>query len=235
MEPILTIARKHNLYVIEDTAQALGAEYTFSDGTKKKAGTMGDIGTTSFFPSKNLGCFGDGGALFTNNDELAIRCRMIANHGQSKQYHYEIVGMNSRLDSIQAAILKVKLKYLDAYISARNKAAAFYNQAFSKNLKIKIPARAKNSSHIFHQYTLILNGVNRDELKQKLASKEIPTMIYYPMPLHSQKAYSNYVSEGKKYPITEKLCASVISLPMHTELDEETLSYIAEHIMKFVI
>jgi len=234
MEPILTLAKKNNLFVIEDTAQAIGADYSFSNNTKKKAGTIGDIGTTSFFPSKNLGGYGDGGALYTNDDELAKKCRMIVNHGQNVQYHYEILGVNSRLDSIQAAILKVKLKYLDKYASARNKAAAYYDKAFSGNPKIKIPVRAKKSSHIFHQYTLALNGVDRNKLKEHLASKEIPAMIYYPVPLHSQKAYRNAINDGKKYPVTDKLCASVISLPMHTELDEETLKHITDSVLEFI-
>ncbi|MFH1004084.1 MAG: DegT/DnrJ/EryC1/StrS family aminotransferase [Bacteroidota bacterium] len=233
MEPLLALAKKNNLFVIEDTAQAIGADYIFSDGTKKKAGTIGNIGTTSFFPSKNLGCYGDGGALYTNDDELAKRCRMIVNHGQSAQYYYEILGMNSRLDSIQAAILKVKLKHLDKYTSARNKVASYYDKAFGRNVKIKIPTHAKKSSHVFHQYTLTLNGVDRDKLKEHLASKEIPAMIYYPMPLHSQKAYRNEKNQNKKYPVTDKLCASVISLPMHTELDEETLKYISESVLEF--
>ncbi|MEK6615160.1 MAG: DegT/DnrJ/EryC1/StrS family aminotransferase [Bacteroidota bacterium] len=233
MEAIQALAKKHNLFVIEDTAQAIGADYIFSDGTKKKAGAIGNIGTTSFFPSKNLGGYGDGGALYTNDDELAKKCRMIVNHGQSVQYHYEILGVNSRLDSIQAAVLKVKLKYLDKYATARNKVASFYDKAFIGNPKIKIPARTKKSSHVFHQYTLTLNGVDRNKLKEHLASKEIPAMIYYPVPLHSQPAYRHPINEGKKYPITDKLCASVISLPMHTELDEETLSYISESVLEF--
>lgn len=234
MEPILALAKKHNLFVIEDTAQAIGADYTFTNGTKKKAGTMGNIGTTSFFPSKNLGAYGDAGALYTNDDDLAVKCRMIVNHGQSKQYHYEVLGVNSRLDSIQAAILKVKLKHLDQYAAARNKAAAYYNNAFSGNSKIKTPAQPKNSTHVFHQYTLVLNGVDRDKLKEHLAAKEIPSMIYYPVALHSQKAYRNPVNEGKAYPVTEKLCTSVISLPMHTELDDDTLKYITNSVLEFI-
>ncbi len=234
MEPILALAKKNNLYVIEDTAQAIGADYIFSDGTKKKAGTIGTVGTTSFFPSKNLGCYGDGGALYTNDDELAKKCRMITNHGQSTQYVYDILGINSRLDSIQAAVLKVKLKYLDNYAAARNTAAAYYDKSFANNPKIKIPVRAKNSSHVFHQYTLTLNGVTRDKLKEHLASKEIPSMVYYPVPLHSQKAYANEKNKNTKYPVTVSLCENVISLPMHTELDEETLKYITESITEFV-
>ena len=234
MEKILDIAKKNNLFVIEDTAQAIGADYIFSNGTKKKAGTIGTIGTTSFFPSKNLGGYGDGGALYTNDDALAKKCRMIANHGQSTQYVYEMLGINSRLDSIQAAILKVKLKHLDEYAAARNNAASYYDKAFANNSKINIPARAKNSTHVFHQYTLTLNGINRDKLKEHLATKEIPSMVYYPVPLHSQKAYMNDINQKRKYPITEKLCSSVISLPMHTELDTDTLEYITTNILEFV-
>ncbi len=233
IESIQALAKKNNLFVIEDTAQAIGADYIFSDGSKKKAGTIGDIGITSFFPSKNLGCYGDGGALFTNDDELAKKCRMIVNHGQSAQYHYEILGVNSRLDSIQAAVLKVKLKYLDKYAAARNKVAEYYDKAFAGNFKIKTPVREKKSTHVFHQYTLTLNGVDRNKLKEHLASKEIPAMIYYPVALHSQKAYLNSINEGKKYPVTEKLCDTVISLPMHTELDEETLKYISDYVLDF--
>ncbi len=235
MEPIMSLAKKNNLYVIEDTAQAIGADYFPPSGGKGvKAGTIGNIGITSFFPSKNLGGYGDGGALYTNDDELAKKCRMIVNHGQSAQYHYEIIGVNSRLDSIQAAILKAKLKYLDKYASARNKAASYYDNAFAANVKIKTPCRAKNSSHVFHQYTLTLNGVDRDKLKEHLATKEIPAMIYYPVALHSQPAYRNPVNDSKKYPVTEKLCTSVISLPMHTELDEETLKHITNSVLEFV-
>ena len=233
MEPILALAKKHKLFVIEDTAQAIGADYVFTDGTRKKAGTIGNIGTTSFFPSKNLGAYGDAGALYTNDDALAQKCRMVVNHGQSKQYFYEVLGVNSRLDSIQAAILKIKLQYLDKYAAARNKAASYYDKAFEGNPKIKTPARAKNSTHVFHQYTLTLSGVDRDKLKEHLASGEIPSMIYYPVPLHSQPAYRNSVNEGKKYPITDKLCGSVISLPMHTELDEDTLKYISDCVLDF--
>ena len=234
MEAVLAVAKKNNLFVIEDTAQAIGAEYTFSNGTKKKAGTMGHIGTTSFFPSKNLGCYGDGGALYTNDDNLAKKCKMICNHGQSVQYHYEILGINSRLDSMQAAILKIKLKYLDSYAAARNKAAAYYDKAFANNPKIATPARAKNSTHVFHQYTLVLNGVDRNKLKEQLAAKEIPAMVYYPVPLHSQPAYKHPANEGKKFPVTDKLCSSVISLPMHTELSEETLKYITTSFLEII-
>jgi dTDP-4-amino-4,6-dideoxygalactose transaminase len=233
MEPIMQIAAKHKLYVIEDVAQAIGADYTFSDGRKQKAGTIGTIGCTSFFPSKNLGCMGDGGALFTNDDTLAKKIRMIANHGQSVQYVHDEIGVNSRLDSIQAAILRVKLKHLDSYAAARQKAAAYYDKAFSGNAKIKTPERSKNSTHVFHQYTLVVNGVNRDELRQYLAEKEIPAMIYYPIPLHMQKAYKDDRYKEGNFPVTEKLCANVLSLPMHTELDEEQLEYITRAVLEF--
>lgn len=234
MEQVMALAKKHNLFVIEDVAQAIGADFTFSDGTKKKAGTIGTIGCTSFFPSKNLGCYGDGGAMYTNDDQLAKKCRMIANHGQSVQYVHDSIGVNSRLDSIQAAVLGIKLKHLDEYASARNNAAGFYDKAFANNPKLKIPARSKNSTHVFHQYTLQLNGVDRAKLKEYLASKDIPAMIYYPIPLHMQKAYHNPRYKEGDFPVTEKLCKTVLSLPMHTELDEDTLKYITESILEFV-
>jgi len=233
MEPIMKIAAKHNLYVIEDVAQAIGADYTFSDGRKQKAGTIGTIGCTSFFPSKNLGCMGDGGAIFTNDAELAKKIRMIANHGQSVQYVHDEIGVNSRLGSIQAAILRVKLKHLDSYAAARQKAAAYYDNAFRGSTKIKTPERSKNSTHVFHQYTLVLDGVNRDELRHYLAEKEIPAMIYYPIPLHMQKAYKDDRYKEGNFPVTEKLCANVLSLPMHTELDEEQLEYITRAVLEF--
>lgn len=233
MEAIMAIAKKHNLYVIEDVAQALGADYIFSDGTKKKAGTIGTIGCTSFFPSKNLGCYGDGGAIYTNDDELAAKLRMVAHHGQSKQYVHDVVGVNSRLDTIQAAVLKVKLKHLDSYAKARNNAAEFYDKAFVNHPKIKTPKRAKHSNHVFHQYTLILNGVDRDKLREHLASKNIPSMIYYPIPLHLQNAFKSDRYKAGAFPVTEKLCASVISLPMHTELSNETLKYITDSVLEF--
>jgi dTDP-4-amino-4,6-dideoxygalactose transaminase len=233
MEPILKIAKKYNLYVIEDTAQAIGAVYTFSDGSKAKAGTMGTIGCTSFFPSKNLGCYGDGGALYTNDDHLADKITMIANHGQSVQYYHDEVGVNSRLDSIQAAILRIKLRKLDAYAASRNTAAAYYDEAFSKNEKLKTPVRAHNSTHVFHQYTLQLNGVDRNALREFLASKNIPAMIYYPVPLHEQKAYTDPRYKKGDFPVTEHLCSCVISLPMHTELNNEQLHYITKAVNEF--
>jgi dTDP-4-amino-4,6-dideoxygalactose transaminase len=222
------------LYVIEDVAQAIGADYIFSNGTKAKAGTIGTIGCTSFFPSKNLGCYGDGGAIYTQNDELAHKIRMIANHGQSVQYIHDVIGVNSRLDTIQAAILRIKLRHLNEYAAARNKAASYYDQAFLGNPKIKIPVRAPYSTHVFHQYTLQLNGINRDGLREYLASKEIPSMVYYPKPLHLQKAYQDPRYQSGDFPITEKLCQSVISLPMHTELDNETLDYIIASVLEYI-
>ncbi len=234
MEPIMEIARKHKLFVIEDTAQAIGADYTFSDGKKAKAGTIGTIGCTSFFPSKNLGCYGDGGAIFTQDDELAKKIRMIANHGQSVQYVHDLIGVNSRLDTLQAAILRIKLRKLDDYAKARNKAAAFYDKAFSGEARLSIPFRAGNSNHVFHQYTLQLHGVDRQELRDFLSSKGIPAMIYYPVPLHMQKAFQDPRYKEGDFPVTEKLCASVISLPMHSEMDEETLKYITEEVLHFV-
>lgn len=234
MEAVMELAKKHNLFVIEDVAQAIGADYTFSNGTKQKAGTIGTVGCTSFFPSKNLGCYGDGGAMYTNDDELAKKIRMIANHGQSVQYVHDSIGVNSRLDSIQAAILGIKLKQLDSYAAARNKAADYYDKAFANNPKLKTPARVKNSTHVFHQYTLQLVGVDRTKLREFLASKDIPAMIYYPIPLHLQKAYLDPRYKEGDFPVTEKLCASVLSLPMHTELDEETLKYITENVLEFL-
>lgn len=234
MEKIMAIAKKHKLYVIEDVAQAIGADYTFEDGHTQKAGTIGTIGCTSFFPSKNLGCYGDGGAIFTNDDELAKKIRMIANHGQSVQYYHDEIGVNSRLDSIQAAILRIKLRHLDEYAFARQEAAAFYDKAFGSNAKIKIPVRDKKSTHVFHQYTLVLNGVDRNALRENLASKGIPAMIYYPVPLHLQKAYTDPRYKKGDFPVTENLCAHVISLPMHTELDTASLENIAQGVLEFV-
>lgn len=233
MESVMAIAQKHKLYVIEDVAQAIGAEYTFSDGTKKKAGTIGTIGCTSFFPSKNLGCMGDGGAIFTNDEKLGERIRIVANHGQSTLYVHDQIGVNSRLDTMQAAILRIKLRHLDDYAAARNKAAAYYDKAFSNNPKIKTPARAANSTHVFHQYTMLLNGVDRTKLREHLASKDIPAMIYYPIPLHMQKAYKDDRYKEGAFPITEKLCANVISLPMHTELTDDQLKFITDSVLEF--
>ncbi|MCE3258486.1 MAG: putative PLP-dependent enzyme involved in cell wall biosis [Bacteroidetes bacterium] len=234
MERLMAIAKKHNLYVIEDVAQAIGADYKFKDGTVKKAGTIGHIGCTSFFPSKNLGCYGDGGAMYTNDDDLAQKLRMIAHHGQSVQYVHDVLGVNSRLDTLQAVVLNAKLKRLDQYAAARNKAADFYDKAFAGHPKLKTPVRAKNSTHVFHQYTLQLNGVDRSKLKEALAEKGIPAMIYYPIPLHKQKAFKSDRNKDGSFPVTEKLCASVLSLPMHTELDEDTLNYITKTVLDLI-
>ncbi len=234
METIMQIASKYNLYVVEDTAQAIGAVYTYSTGKKAQAGTIGDIGTTSFFPSKNLGCYGDGGALFVNDDDLAKKCKMIANHGQSIKYHHDIVGCNSRLDSLQAAILDVKLKYLDEYTKARQNAAGIYDVLFKNISSIKTPLIAGYSTHVYHQYTVILEEkINRKELQDFLKIKGIPTMIYYPVPLHQQKAYSRYYSEDK-FPVTEKLSKTVLSLPIHTEITKEEQKYIVSSIKEFL-
>ena len=234
MEAILKIASNHNLNVIEDTAQAIGATYAFSDGRTARAGTMGHIGATSFFPSKNLGCYGDGGALFTNDDKLAEQMRMIANHGQTVRYYHDVVGVNSRLDSLQAAILRIKLRHLDAYSAARNAAASFYDDAFMNEPKLKTPARAKNSTHVFHQYTLITDGVDRFGLQDFLSTKGIPAMVYYPVPLHMQKAYVDPRYKEGDFPVTEELCKRVISLPMHTELSQEQLDFIVSSVKEFV-
>jgi dTDP-4-amino-4,6-dideoxygalactose transaminase len=234
MERIMALAQKHNLFVIEDVAQAIGADYTFNDGTIRKAGTIGTIGCTSFFPSKNLGCYGDGGAIYTNDDDLAKKLRMIAHHGQSVQYVHDVLGVNSRLDTIQAAILKVKLKHLDEYAAARNKAADFYDVAFANQPKLKTPVRVKNSTHVFHQYTLQLIGVDRKLLREQLAERGIPAMIYYPIPLHEQNAYKSDRFKKEDFPITEKLCATVLSLPMHTEMDEEMLKYICTNLLELI-
>ncbi len=234
MDSIMELAKKHNLFVIEDVAQAIGADYIGNDGSIKKAGTIGTIGCTSFFPSKNLGCYGDGGALYTNDDELAKKIRMIAAHGQSVQYVHDVLGVNSRLDTIQAALLKIKLTHLDEYAKARNDAAAFYDHAFANIPSLKIPTRAKKSTHVFHQYTLQLNGVDRNKLREFLSEKGIPAMIYYPIPLHMQKAYASNRYKTGAFPITEKLCNTVLSLPMHTELDQDTLSYITSSVIEFV-
>ncbi|MFM9946070.1 MAG: DegT/DnrJ/EryC1/StrS family aminotransferase [Bacteroidia bacterium] len=230
METIMAIATKYNLYVIEDLAQAIGSVYTFSDGTKKQAGTMGHIGTTSFFPSKNLGCYGDGGALFTNDEAIAQDIKMIANHGQRVKYYHEVIGVNSRLDTLQAAILDVKLKYLNEYCEARQKVAAYYDEALANHPNFKIPVRDPKSTHVFHQYNLQICGINRDDLKKQLEDKGIPSMIYYPLPLHFQKAFgSENYSEGQ-FPISENLCECVLALPISTEMDEEQLSYIVSEL-----
>lgn len=234
MEAILAIAKEHNLIVLEDACQSIGSVYTFSDGTKAQSGCMGDIGCTSFFPSKNLGCFGDGGAIFTNNDELAAKMRAIANHGMVVRYCHDMVGVNSRLDSIQAAVLDEKLKHLDEYGASRLSAADYYDAAFASNDKLITPVRSEKSTHVFHQYTLKLHGVNRAGLIKHLAGKGIPAMIYYPVPLHLQKAYQDSRYKAGDFPVAEKLSESVMSLPMHTELTEEQLKYITNSVLEFV-
>jgi dTDP-4-amino-4,6-dideoxygalactose transaminase len=233
MEKIMQVAEKHNLYVIEDTAQAIGADYTFSDGTVKKAGTIGTIGCTSFFPSKNLGCYGDGGAIFCNDDELALKIRQVANHGQSKQYVHDQVGVNSRLDSIQAAILRIKLRYLDEYNGARKAAADYYNEQLACE-ELIVPTTASNSTHVFHQYTMRCKGIDRNELKAYLNERDIPCMIYYPIPLHHQKAYQQERFTDEDYPVTLNLCDTVISLPIHTEMTREGQDVVINGIKEFL-
>ena len=228
MEEVMQIAREHNLLVLEDTAQAIGAEYTFADGTVKKAGTIGDMGATSFFPSKNLGCYGDGGAIFTNDDALAHRARGIVNHGMYRRYYHDEIGVNSRLDSIQAAILRIKLRHLDEYTAARQESAAMYDAAFAGVEGVKVPARAERTTHVFHQYTLRLaENIDRDALIAFLNGKGIPAMIYYPVALRHQKAYDTHDYDDSLYPATDMLVRTVMSLPMHTELDKEQVDYIA--------
>jgi dTDP-4-amino-4,6-dideoxygalactose transaminase len=231
MQGLLDIAQQHNLYIVEDACQAIGAEYTFADGSKRQAATIGDIGCTSFFPSKNLGCYGDGGAIFTNSDELAAKMRAIANHGMVVRYYHDTVGVNSRLDSIQAAILDVKLPHLNEYIAARQAAAKYYDKAFANHPNILIPARAPYSTHVFHQYTLRLIDVDRDALRNALAESGVPAMVYYPVPLHMQQAYKDPRYQEGDFPIAERLASCVLSLPMHTELDEEQLAYITNCVL----
>ncbi len=234
MEEIMAIANEHNLFVIEDNAQAIGGDYIFKDGTKKKSGTIGTIGCTSFFPSKNLGCYGDGGAMFTNDDALAEKLKMIANHGQKIRYYHEMVGCNSRLDAMQAAVLNIKLPLLDKYISARRQAAAYYDKAFANHSKISIPYRVEYSAHVFHQYTLVLQDVDRNALHTFLAKNNIPSMIYYPVPAHRQKMFEAFGGGDYNLPVTDWLTERVISLPMHTELDEEQQLYITGKVLEFV-
>lgn len=233
MEAIMQIASEHNLFIIEDNAQANGADYIFKNGVHKKAGTVGHIGCTSFFPSKNLGCYGDGGALFTDDDNIAGKLRSIRNHGMKVRYHYDDIGVNSRLDTMQAAILRVKLCKLDEYNLARISAADYYDNAFRNLCGVIPPVRVKYSTHIFHQYTLIIKEGKRDGLKNHLQSKEIPSMIYYPIPLHLQKAYAEFGFNKDNFPVTDSLCTKVLSLPMHTELDNEQLDYITYHVKDF--
>ena len=233
MEEILEIAKQHHLYVIEDNAQAIGADYTFSDGTVKKTGTMGHIGATSFYPSKNLGAFGDGGAIFSNDKVLADKMAMIANHGQSARYYHDVVGCNSRLDAIQAAVLNIKLAKLDTYNKARQAVAAYYTQAFAGIKEIVTPTIANYSSHVFHQYTIQLNGVDRDKFIAHLAAKEIPCMIYYPVPGHLQKMFASDQQDQWDLKITDQLTPCVCSLPIHTEMEEAQLKYITEGVQSF--
>jgi dTDP-4-amino-4,6-dideoxygalactose transaminase len=239
MQEIMAIAEKYKLYVIEDNAQAIGCEYRYPDGSSKRTGTIGHIGTTSFYPSKNLGAFGDGGAIFTNDDTLAAAMKMIANHGQSRQYYHDVVGCNSRLDSMQAAILSVKLRRLDEYSAARNAVADFYDMAFSGHPKIKPPVRALYSTHVFHQYTVLLDGTKdtvalREGLKEYLASLSIPSAIYYPVPGHKQKMFAYFNTADQSMPVTDWLTERVISLPIHTEFDEEQLNFITSSVLKYL-
>jgi UDP-2-acetamido-2-deoxy-ribo-hexuluronate aminotransferase len=234
MEEIMKIAKEFNLYVIEDNAQAIGCDYTFSDGTKKKTGTIGTIGTTSFYPSKNLGAYGDGGAIFTDDEALAHKLKMIANHGQEKRYYHEMVGCNSRLDSLQAAILNVKLPKLDQYNQARRDVAAFYNNAFAGNAKITTPFVAPYSDHVYHQYTILLNDGDRDGLNAYLAGQKIPSMIYYPVPGHKQKMFASFDLPELDLVTTDWLTERVISLPVHTEMDKEQLAFITDQVLNFL-
>jgi len=235
MDAVMEVAKAHNLFVIEDTAQAIGADFTSVDGTVKKAGTIGNVGTTSFFPSKNLGCYGDGGAIFTNDDDLAHIIRGIVNHGMYKRYYHDVVGVNSRLDSMQAAVLRIKLPFLNDYCAARLKAATFYNDAFAASDKIITPVTSSFSTHVFHQYTLrIIGGVDRNALHEHLLENNIPNAIYYPVPLHSQKAYVDARYKEEDFKVTNELIDTVISLPMHTELDQEQLTFITNTLLEFV-
>lgn len=233
MEEIKILADAHGIYVVEDNAQAIGADYMFSHGKKQKAGTIGHIGCTSFYPSKNLGCYGDGGAMMTNDDELANKLRKIANHGQSERYYHDVVGCNSRLDAIQAVVLSAKLKHLDSYNMARRGAADYYDRAFQEAEGLITPFRAKYSTHVFHQYTLRVTNGNRDELKNYLDEQKIPNMIYYPVPLYKQKAFRASSSGMEYLPNTEILCQQVISLPIHSEMSEDQLQYISEKVNSF--
>jgi UDP-2-acetamido-2-deoxy-ribo-hexuluronate aminotransferase len=234
MEEIMKIAGAHNIPVIEDNAQAIGSEFYFSDGSVKKTGTIGTIGTTSFFPSKNLGGYGDGGAITTNDDTLAEKMKMVANHGQSKRYYHDIIGCNSRLDTLQASVLEVKLKYLDQYIDARRQVADYYDKAFASHPKITTPYRPAYCKHVFHQYTLILEGIDRNQLHDYLAARNVPSMIYYPVPAHRQKMFAQFNASETELPVTDWLTERVISLPMHTEMNEEQLNFITSTVLSFV-
>ncbi len=234
MEEIMKIAQEYNLFVVEDNAQAIGATIRFSDGSVHKTGTIGHVGCTSFFPSKNLGCYGDGGAMMTNNALLADRIKMIANHGQSKRYYHDVVGCNSRLDTLQAAVLDIKLRQLDHYNDARRSVAEFYNNAFKNNPKITTPLIAEGNTHVFHQYTMILEGIDRNALQDQLAAVGVPAMIYYPVPAHRQKMFSFLNLPEVDLPVTDWLTHRVISLPIHTEMDQEQLEHIVKHVNNLV-
>ena len=234
MDAIMEIAKKYNLFVIEDACQSIGSDYHNAAGEWKKSGTIGHVGCTSFFPSKNLGCYGDGGAIFTNDDQLAAKLRSIVNHGMTVRYYHDDIGVNSRLDSIQAAVLNVKLKHLDEYADARQQVAAAYDKAFKDQPELTIPARFNRSTHVFHQYTLLVKGVDRNKLPEFMATKDIPAMIYYPVPIHLQKAYLDPRYQPGDFPVTEDLCSSVVSLPMHTEMDAEQLNYITSSLLEYL-
>jgi dTDP-4-amino-4,6-dideoxygalactose transaminase len=234
MDAIMQIAAEHNLFVIEDACQSIGADYLNKDNVWKKTGAIAHVGCTSFFPSKNLGCYGDGGAIFTNNDELATKIRSVVNHGMTVRYYHDDIGVNSRLDSIQAAILNIKLQHLDEYAAARQQVAAAYDKAFGVRPELVIPARSPKSTHVYHQYTLQARGVDRNKLQEFLASKDVPAMIYYPVPIHLQKAYLDPRYKEGDFPVTEKLSHTVFSLPMHTEMDQEQLDHIISSILEFL-
>ena len=233
MQKVMDISKKHNLFVIEDACQSIGASYTFPNGEKKKTGAIGHTGCTSFFPSKNLGCYGDGGAIFTNDDEIADKLSVVVNHGMKKRYYHDMVGVNSRLDSIQAAVLRIKLKYLDQYAEARREAADLYDKGLANNPNIITPVRSEFSDHVFHQYTIITDGIDRDKLQEYLKEKNIPNAVYYPVPLHLQKAFKLSGLKEGDLPVTEELSRKVLSLPMHTELDKEQIAYITSTINEF--
>lgn len=234
MEQLMAISEKYNIPVIEDNAQAIGGTYTFKNGTVKKTGTIGHIGCTSFFPSKNLGCYGDGGAIFTNDDALAAQMRMVANHGQSARYYHDVVGLNSRLDTVQAAVLQIKLPLLDEYINARRAVADAYDAAFAGVPQITTPGRVPYSYHVYHQYTLQLNGASRDELQKYLQERNVPSMIYYPVPAHRQKMFADFGGAAFNLPVTDALTTKVISLPIHTEMDQDQLEYIINSVKSFL-